>query len=193
MTRPTPDDRLRFYFERQEVIDQWAELPRLGRRFADGFYASILPAVEAHASSVGVDATSWAIGSDQLIGLHRPEWLGADGQPRVTVALGWKREQASLTGDGAAWVGIRVRRSGTHAALSGHLMPILADTSSLDVLGDTDPDGRLWPRWHRVRWDEPKVWDHLDAYAASIVEDLAGAWRLASPVIDEALTSAPPP
>jgi hypothetical protein len=191
MDAPRLDDRLRFYFERQEFIDQWAQLPKLGMRFANDFYCSLEDPVSEWAKVVGVLSRRWAIGKTEVIGLFREDWLGSDGQPRVTVVLGWQRDEASFVGDGKPWVGIRVRRSGDHRSTWNLLVPAIAGAESLEEIGEFDVKDEVWPRWRYLPANQEDFWDHLDDVSAHLTSALFAAWDLAAPVLDEAMASAP--
>lgn len=191
MDVPKLDDQLRFYFERQKVIDQWAELPKRGQQFANEFFQSLASAVKLRADGFGVRCETWPIGSDQIVGLFRPDWIGPGDVPRVTVALGWTRDIASFVGDGTPWVGIRVRRSDPHEATSAHVVPILLAADGIDPAGDPYVKDQLWPRWRDVPSTTERFWEHLDAYGQELIDALFAAWDAASPVLDGAMRSAP--
>lgn len=166
MTVPDMNDALRFYFERQAMIDQWALLPAQGVAFANEFFASLAAPIAEQAMSRGGASDRWSVGSTDLIGLYRREWVH-EVQPRVTVALGWTRAAAGFTGSGVPWVGIRVRRSGPHAKTAAHVLDHVASAERLEVVGPIDPSDQLWPRWRRVPPASPAPWDHLQEYASA--------------------------
>ena len=174
------DERLRFYFEHEAQINEWAEIREDALIFSHEFYLAVRPPLDEALRQAGTGDVESFVGEERSgwpgIGLRRSDgWPTADGDPDVR--LEWQRWHSLLTMAEGRWVGIR-----TNTEQYRHLIV------ERSPRGYEDDRGR-WPAYKYLPPVDAKFWkgDGLERYRALLVSELIEAWRVLSPIVDEAV------
>jgi hypothetical protein len=115
MTEPISDERVRFYVERRVVIDEWIAAAAAEHRAAVTFLEGVATGLATEVKGWGLDAEVYVYRSKTHAGLFLPDWAGPDGLPRAFVGFGWVPKEVRFEGEDTAFVGVRARRSASHA------------------------------------------------------------------------------
>ncbi len=173
------DERIKFYFEHEAQITEWAQIEKDAVTFSHDFYLTIkAPLDKALREHFPGDVESF-VGSNAKwpsIGLRkRDDWPTADSDPDVR--LEWMRRDCLLTMDECRWVGIRTNVEQYHHALTEERIEEYPDRSS------------WWPVYTYLSPAPDGFWegDGLEEYRAYLVASLVKAWRVLSPLVDKAV------
>lgn len=186
-------ERLRFYLQHQQYIDQWARLPHEAARLSHKVLLTLLRNQGAPASDFGADVKMKQeigpkTGSSCCVHLYKDAW-SQQGQQHVSLCLEWKKEKSSLAGGSQPWLGI-LCVPGDGLSRSKALSDSLRQVANQSKLYSNGFWHHEW--WPAVRHPSPLLPDHLNdlsTYRALVLKEALEIWNLFAPVID--LATAP--
>ena len=173
------DERIKFYFEHEKQIMEWAELVDEVSEFVNHFYRSLEGDLE------------WALRNDNItyngvevfltdenfsgLGLRRKDWPEGDEEPDVR--LGWYSKPALFSEDGGLICGVRtnVKHYRVHFAK--------------DARPDYPESTAWWPAYRNVDPPRDRYWegDNLKEYRDYLVKTILAAWSELAPLVDKAV------
>lgn len=173
------DERIKFYFEHEARIREWAALEADVSKFVDRFYRSLEVDLDAALRNDKITyngvAAFLADGDWPGLGLRRQDWPEGDGVPDVR--LEWSRKSARFSAGGHLICGVRTNVERYRVPIKREAPRIYPRSSS------------WWPAYKNV--DPPKggFWegDDLREYRDYLVKTIFAAWSKLAPLVDEAV------
>lgn len=173
------DERIKFYFEHETRIREWAALEAEVSKFVDRFYRSLKVDLEEAIrddkfAEKGVEAFL-TDGNYSGLGLRRQTWPEGDEEPDVR--LEWHRKPARFSEDG--WLICGVRTNVKH-----HREHFTKETCR-----DYPEASPWWPAYRKVNPPGDRFWDgdNLKKYRNDLVETILAAWSDLASLVDEAV------
>ena len=173
------NEQIKFFFEHEERIREWAGLETEVIKFVDRFYRSLKGDLDAAIADGRIPMTASSRFSWEEpwpgVGLRRQEW--PEGDQGVDVRLEWNRKRACFPPHGHLVCGVcssvaEYREPFTKEAHPG--FP-LQNQWWLAHKGVDPPGGRFWQG------------DNLKEYRNHLVETILEAWKELAPLVDEAV------
>ena len=168
------NEQIKFYFEHEARIREWANLETEVFKFVDRFYRSLKGDLDAALRSGRIaDDGVESFLHEEGLGLRRQGW--PRGEKRADVRLGWQRKNAGFPPCGWVACGANVRESKVafpkeaSPAFPHQYLPWVA-FKNLDP-----PVGRFWEG------------DNLKEYRRYVVETILEAWNDLAPLVDKAV------
>ena len=170
------DQKIRFYLEHQEQIDEWHRLRDGVHSIADEFFASVWPDLKGLCETAGGrPIVCRQDRASSQISLYRDEWLD-DGRPVALVCFEWvagKRPDFH-----SSYVGILASTREAEARLKAQL-----EKQHLEPLFASARTDRLWPAYEEIH-PEGNYWDDLEGFRAQIVGKITRWWEHSWELID---------
>ncbi len=169
------DERVKFFFEHEARIREWANLETEVFEFVDRFFRSLKSDLDAALidGRIADDGVESFLHEGRL-GLRRQGW--PRGEQRVDVRLGWDRKRGfpplprGWVACGAFGEGLEVAlQKEAHPAFPNHFRPWAA-YKHLDP-----PTDRFWEG------------DNLKEYRRYVVDTILEAWQDLAPLVDRAV------
>ena len=173
------DERIKFFFEHETRIMEWAELVDEVSEFVDSFYRSLegdlvraLRNDNITYSGVEVFLTD---GNYSGLGLRREDWPEGDQEPDVR--LEWHRKPALFSEDGWLICGVRTNVNDYRVHFTKAARPDYPEALP------------WWPSYRYVDPPKDRFWegDNLKEYRAYLVKTTLKAWSDLSSLVDEAV------
>lgn len=180
------DERLRFYFEHERQIHEWAALERGARRFLNDLLDDMPSRFEQLSQDLGEDVRVCVNveGNDwPEILLYRPGWLLADSSwhPRAAIGLAWGRRQVTIAAKERPYTGLKVSPSKAHADLLQSQVALALKQSSVPK----DYQSRKgWPAWRYAAVPQADYWNSLDTYRDGLMEAIRVDWNCFADLTD---------
>ncbi len=176
------DERIRFYFQHEAKIREWARLEGKARKFVHRFYRSLEDDLDAALKSGKIaekDVESFFSDSEwPKLGLRRPSWPSSQGGDGPRVTMEWQRKKALFPPRGSLALGVRWNAMAATWAFPREAHP------------DYPKKSQYWPAY-RYSVEPPKdnFWegDNLKDYREALVEKILKAWKDLAPLVDKAL------
>ena len=173
------DERIKFFFQHEERIREWADLEAEVIKFVDGFYCSLesdLDEAIADGRIADGDVESVLVGGNWPgVGLRRRDWPEGDGDP--VVRLEWSLKSAAFPPRGWLVCGVRTTVNDYKPPFTREACPSFPKRS---------------PHWPAFRDLEPpgdRFWegDNLREYRDHLLISILKAWVDLAPLVDEAV------
>ena len=173
------NEQIKFYFEHEARIREWAGLEPEVIKFVDRFYRSLKGDLDA------------ALGSGQIadsgvesflkegdwpgLGLRRQDWPKGDEEPDVR--LEWSRKSAGFPPQGWLICGVRTGVREYRVPFAKEARPAYPRQAP------------MWPAYKDVEPPDGRFWDgdNLKEYRVDLVETILKARRDLAPLVDEAV------
>ncbi len=172
------NEQIKFYFEHEERIREWAGLETEVSKFVDRFYRSLkgdLDAAIADGRIADSDVESFLVeGNLPGLCLRRRAW--PEGEDGVYVKMEWNRKKGFLP-NGPLDCGVVTS----------------VERYKLPFTEEARPDyPHSWKGWPAYRSLDPPVgrfWegDNLTKYRTDVVEAILKAWEDLAPIVDKAV------
>ena len=173
------NEHIKFFFQHEARIREWAALESEVIKFVDRFYRSLRGDLDAALGNGRIAADgveSFLVGGHWPgVGLRRQGW--PDGGDDPDVRLEWQRKSALFPPHGWLICGVRTNVNDYRAPFTKEARPgFPRQTQSWPAFKDVDPpDGRFWEG------------DNLKEYRDHVVETIFEAWDALAPLVDEAV------
>ncbi len=172
------NEQVKFYFEHEERIREWAKLETEVSKFVDRFYRSLKGDLDAVLTSRRIadnGVESFRVGGNWPgLCLRRRTWpVGDDG---VHVEMEWNRKRGfPPKGDLACGVVTSVKR--------------YKDLFTKEARPAYPHSSQGWPAYRNLDPPADKFWegDNLEEYRRYLVETILRAWKDLAPIVDNAV------
>lgn len=176
------DERVRFYLEYEEQIEEWANIKKEANELADKFYRSLHESLRGALETRGMNDVKSFIEDDggsttwPTIGLRRRGWPENDGDPDVRFQ--WSKGGTGFGSGSGPYCGVRAA-SREYGELFESCKELYPKRSEMWRYRDIDVrDGRPERYWEA---------DGLSEYRQFLIDELLRAWCELSPLIDKAV------
>ena len=173
------DERIKFFFQHEERIREWAGLETEVIKFVDRFYRSLKrdlddAIADGRIADDGVEPLL-VEGPWPGVGLRRKEWPEGDGDP--VVRLEWSLKRTAFPPRGWLVCGVRTTVNDYKLPFTKEARPGFPQQSA------------PWPAYRELDPPKDRFWegDNLKAYRDHLVETVLTAWRDLAPLVDEAV------
>ncbi len=173
------NEQIKFYFEHEARIREWAGLETEVIKFVDRFYRSLQGDLDAALES-GRIADSGVesfldVAHPAGLGLRRQDWPTGGGNPDVR--LEWWPKTVCFPPHGSLICGVRTNVKEYRPPFTKEARPAFPLQSP------------WWPAYKDVEPPDDKFWegDNLKKYRHYLVETILQAWKDLAPLVDEAV------
>ena len=173
------NEQIKFFFQHEERIREWAGLETEVIKFVDRFYRSLrgdLDAALANGRIADGGVESFLVGGPWPgVGLRRQDWLKGD--ESADVRLEWNRKSALFPPHGHLVCGVCTNVDDYRAPFTKEARPGFPHQA------------QSWPAFKNVDPPVDGFWedDNLKEYRARLVETVFEAWEELAPLVDEAV------
>lgn len=180
------DDRLRFFLQHQEQIDEWAALRGEASAVLDQWLRAQVEIFEGVAADLSASLIRPRANEKwPAFYLHRQAWRSGPGQARVAIGIQWESKKVLFNGPAAPYVG--VSWPGRHEGPDNYgRFRELTETSRKERQDKATPG---WAAYRHLAADGA-YWENLDPYAEMVERELRVAWTTYESAIEEALAGA---
>ncbi len=173
------NEQIKFYFQHEERIREWASLETEVIKFVDRFYRSLKGDLDTAVRSRKIvddgvesflDETQWP-----GLGLRRRDWPKSDEDPDVR--LEWSTKAAFFPPHGSLICGVRTTVKEFKQLFTKEARPAYPHQNS------------WWPAYKNVEPPVDNFWegDNLKEYRNHLVATIVNAWKDLAPLVDEAV------
>ncbi|MDE0605298.1 MAG: hypothetical protein OXI18_12925 [bacterium] len=173
------NEQIKFYFEHEERIREWANLETEVIKFVDRFYRSLKSDLDAALSDGRIsddDCRVVLVGESWPgVGLRRRGWPKGDDDP--VVRFEWSRKSAHFPPHGWLICGVRTNVNDYRPPFAKEARPGFPRQTP------------YWPAFKNLEPPVGRFWesDNLKEYRNHLVETILQAWRDLAPLVDEAV------
>ena len=173
------NEQIKFYFEHEERIREWANLETEVIKFVDRFYRSLKGDLDAALRDGRIaddDVESFLAGVNWPgVGLRQRGWPEGDDNPDVR--LEWSRKSALFPPHGWLICGVRSNVKEYRPPFTKEARPLFPQQS------------QWWPAYRHLEPPVGSFWegDNLKEYRDHLVETILQAWTDLAPLVDEAV------
>ena len=173
------NEHIKFFFQHEARIREWAGLEAEVIKFVDRFYRSLRGDLDATLGNGRIAADgleSFLVGGSWPgVGLRRRGWPDGDG--RADVRLEWNRKSALFPPRGHLACGVCTNVNDYRAPFTKEARPGFPHQS------------QWWPAFKNVEPPVGRFWegDNLKEYRDHLVETIFEAWDELAPLVDEAV------
>lgn len=177
------DDRLRFYLQHQEQIDEWAALRGEASATLDQWLRAQAETLEGLAADLNASLSRPRANEKwPAFYLHQRSWRSVPGQPRVTIGIQWESKKVLLTGPTTPYVGVCWPERKEKPESYRHFRE-LTETIRKER---KDRATQGWAAFRHLS-AEGAYWEDLGPYGELVERELRAAWQDYLPAIEEAL------
>lgn len=176
------NERVKFYLEHEEQIEEWASIKKEAHELADKFYRSLLESLRCALKARRMKDVKSFIEDDggdkkwPTIGLRRDSWSHDDEAPDVR--LQWHQRDTGFGSGSGPYCGVRASQ-GEYGQFFENCKELYPKKSPMWRYRDIDVrDGRPERYWEA---------DSLSEYGQFLIDELLKAWHDLAPLIDEAV------
>ncbi len=175
------DERIKFYLEHEEQIEEWAGIKREAHELADKFYRSLRESLRCALKARRMNDVKSFIEDDggdkswPTIGLRRHSWPEDDDDPDVR--LQWHKRDTGFGSGPGPYCGVRANQE-KYGELFEGCKELYPKKSRMWRFRDIDVRGGRPERY----WEA----DKLREYRQVLIDELLKAWCELSPLIDKA-------
>ena len=168
------NEQIKFFFQHEAQIREWAKLVTEANKFMDRFYRSLKGDLDAAlgSGSIAADGVESFLydGAWPSLGLLRQDW-----REKANVHLGWKRN-ASFPPHGQLYCGVYISDKKYRNPFTKEACPDYPKRSELyPAYKDVKPPDRFWED------------DEFKKFRGDLVETILTTWKDLAPLVDEAI------
>jgi len=173
------NEQIKFFFEHEERIREWAGLETEVIKFVDRFYRSLKGDLDAALTDGRIaddDVESFLVGGRwPCLGLRRHKW--PKGDEGVDVRLEWDDKRACFPPHGHLVCGVCTN------------VPEYREPFTREARPGFPLQSRWWPANKSVDPPDHRFWegDNLKEYRNHLVKTILEAWKELAPLVDEAV------
>lgn len=183
------DERLGFYLENRNQIDEWVGLRAEALETSHEFFKSLEGPIRAETLAcrprprVAGVASGRAYNGIILTQEHWPAYTGRYGM-LISVTLEWHRKRTLFDG---SWFGIRCDRRGDADGLRERLMVAMKEHKMPKELRSKVGESPYFPAIWRMRPRREQYWTDLDGFSKELVDTVAVLWPHLAKITESAL------
>ena len=173
------DERIKFFFEHETRIMEWAKLVDEVSEFVDRFYRSLEGDLERALRNDNITYNGVEVfltdGNYSGLGLRRQDWPEGDEEPDVR--LEWSCKPALFSEDGWLICGVRTNVKDYRVHFTKEARPDYPEATP------------WWPAYQYVDPPKDRFWEdeNLKEYRDYLVETIFTAWNDLASLVDEAV------